>query len=293
MSFSADLKNEILNVNYKNNCCKTAFLQGLTFDVMQDETGELLLSYNDESIADLVVKMLSSRFHRDISVAPKKYLGRTIYELRFYSRSAHDFMTDYATADVLLSRFSCEQCVRAYLSGLFLSRGHITDPEKEIHLYFSFHSAAAAQIAADVLEQCCVLPKTIKRKNVTEIYYKSSNDVTTFLTFMGVGKPLFDILNSQIEKEIRNQENRATNCDTRNIERVVAACNKSAHLIAKLKSSGNWDTLPDALKITASLRLQYPDVSLSELAALHTPPVTKSGVSHRLQKISELAQLLK
>jgi DNA-binding protein WhiA len=103
---------------------------------------------------------------------------------------------------------------------------------------------------------------------------------------------VFELLNKKIEREIRGNENRVTNCDTGNISKYVAAALKQNAAIEKLERYGELDKLPDALRDTAMLRLRYPNVSLGELAEAHVPPITKSGLNHRLQKLIDLANEL-
>ena len=96
-------------------------------------------------------------------------------------------------------------------------------------------------------------------------------------------------MSAKIERDIRNEENRATNCVAQNIQKAVRAASEQVAAIERLKHSGRWDTVDESLRITAELRLEYEDATLAELAARHNPPITKSGLNHRLQKLMELA----
>jgi DNA-binding protein WhiA len=122
------------------------------------------------------------------------------------------------------------------------------------------------------------------------VYYKSGADIEEFLTLLNANRALFALINIKIERELRNNVNRAANCETGNIQRAVVASAQQTAAIQKLRESDRWDTLPDALRQTAQLRLDYPDANLVELALLHQPVLTKSGLNHRLQKLKALTE---
>ena len=103
---------------------------------------------------------------------------------------------------------------------------------------------------------------------------------------LGATNAAFELMNCKIERTIRNEENRATNCVARNISRSVEASRRQIEEIETLVTSGRIDTLPYDLKVTARLRLENPESSLTELALMHVPPISKSGLNHRLQKLS-------
>ena len=110
------------------------------------------------------------------------------------------------------------------------------------------------------------------------------------LTVCGANKTIFTFFDVHIEKDLRNLENRATNCVTRNIAKSVLAAGSQVEAIEALKATGMLDELSEDINITANLRLENPDMSLNELAGIHTPPISKSGLNHRLSKIIELAK---
>ena len=110
---------------------------------------------------------------------------------------------------------------------------------------------------------------------------------------MGATSGVFDILNTQVEREIKNNENRATNCDARNIQRSMSAAAKYISAIEYLEQCHLLDSLPEDLLATAKLRIRHPEVSLRELAELHNPAITKSGLNHRLEKIIFIYQKIK
>ena len=132
-------------------------------------------------------------------------------------------------------------------------------------------------------------PKIVRRKNGMHLYYKNSTAMEDVFSYLHAHKTLFALINQKIEREIRNDENRATNCVARNIQKAVTAAAEQTQAIERLRGSREWDRLSAPLRETAELRLSNPEATLSELALLHTPPITKSGLNHRLKKLSELA----
>ena len=96
-------------------------------------------------------------------------------------------------------------------------------------------------------------------------------------------------MSAKDEKRLRNSVNRRLNCDTANVDKSVEASREQAEAIRKLRAAGLLETLSDKLQMTAALRLEYPELSLSELAEEFDPPVTKSCLNHRLRKLMELA----
>ena len=125
------------------------------------------------------------------------------------------------------------------------------------------------------------------------IYFKAADVIEDIITYFGSNNSVFELINAKIEREIRNDENRATNCVARNIMKSVQASSKQFEAIEKIIYHGLFESLPDELRTTASLRYSNLDVSMAELAALHDPPISKSGLNHRLNKIMDFADSIK
>jgi DNA-binding protein WhiA len=130
-------------------------------------------------------------------------------------------------------------------------------------------------------------PKIVNRRSGNGLYFKNSTLIEEMLTYLKVTQSLFSLMNVKIERDIRNNENRATNCVANNILKAVNASQKHIDAIQKLIDFGRFEALDEELQITAKLRLKYDDVSLMELAKLHEPPISKSGLNHRLKKLMD------
>ena len=182
----------------------------------------------------------------------------------------------------------CPSCAAHLAAGLFVSHGSVTDPAKRYHLDLKFTSEKTAADAAAFLAECGLSPKTGKRGESGIVYFKDSGAIEDFLAFVGATGAAFDVMNSKIVKELRNSANRAVNCDTANIRKSLEAASKQIETVNAMISGGMLEKLPKQLKETALLRSKYDQLTIAELGAKHDPPITKSGVKHRLEKIGEI-----
>jgi DNA-binding protein WhiA len=200
-------------------------------------------------------------------------------------------MSDLSLSHLL--GFDCEACTRYFLRGAFITAGSVTDPAKTRQVTLSCRDGATARRLSEVLCEVGVPPHSIRRQNGMQLYYKNSVAIEDLFSYLHAHKTLFALINNKIEREIRNGENRATNCVAQNIQKAVKAAAAQTEAIEALQQSREWDKLSEMLRETALLRLSNPDATLSELALLHNPPITKSGLNHRLKKLTELASELK
>ena len=143
------------------------------------------------------------------------------------------------------------------------------------------------------MQELDLSPKETKRRGYPIIYFKEGESIEDCLYLMGAGNSMFEMINVEIEKELRNSVNRKTNCDTANIERMAKASASQIECILLIKNKKGLDYLKDDLKNIALLRMENPDASLSELSSLSDPKLSKSGINHRLSKIMAIAQELK
>lgn len=188
------------------------------------------------------------------------------------------------------SKCLCDGCRAVLVREMFVKYGSITDPAKQYHLDFSFKTEEERDAAYEILSSVGFdFRKTVRRERFI-IYIKESSVIEDFLVYMGAQNAAFDVMNSKIVHEFRNSVNRQVNCDTANIEKQLASVKKYTDAIKLLEENGKLDTLPDELKETARVRMENEQLSLADLGALLTPPVTKSGVRHRLDKILYYAQ---
>lgn len=191
------------------------------------------------------------------------------------------------------SILECENCLGSFLKGAFLCCATITDPSRSYHLEFSFSFPQILPILKSALEEAGFAPKQSIRKNgQAALYLKDSEGIADFLQWIGAQKEAFSILNEKIRRDLLNSANRQKNCDTANIDKMVAAAQVQIEAIERLQAAGMLSHLPSNLQETARLRCENPELSLPELAAMHSGSVSKSGVNHRLQKMVQMAKEL-
>lgn len=193
----------------------------------------------------------------------------------------------------IAASFRCQSCASHFAAGLFISHGSVTDPSKRYHLDLKFAAGSTADDVASFLSENGLSPKIGKRGDASIVYFKESGAIEDFLAFIGANSAAFDLMNSKIVRELRNNANRVVNCDTANIKKSLEASAKQLEMINELIDSGAIEQLPKPLKETALLRSRYDQLTIAELGAKHEKPITKSGVKHRLEKISEFYDSLR
>jgi len=182
---------------------------------------------------------------------------------------------------------------REFLRETFLEIGSMSNPEKGYHLEFVCENESQAKKITETMKLFDITAKTVLRKRYTIVYLKESEDIVNLLNVMGAHKCLMDLENLRILKDMRNSINRRVNCETANISKTVSAANKQIEDIEYIKEHYGFDNLSDNLREVAKVRLAYPDAALKELGEYLVPPVGKSGVNHRLRKLSELADSIR
>lgn len=191
----------------------------------------------------------------------------------------------------LLIKNSC--CARAFLRGAFLSVGSMSDPEKSYHLEFVCGDSAQAKQLEDVIREFQIEARCIRRKKYEVVYLKEGAAIVDLLNVMGAHVSLMNLENLRIVKEMRNSVNRRVNCETANISKTVTAASKQIEDILLIRDRYGFGNLPDNLRQMAEVRLEYPDAPLKELGGYLEPPVGKSGVNHRLRRLSEIADRIR
>lgn len=184
----------------------------------------------------------------------------------------------------------CDVCREVFWRTLFTVYGSVTDPLKSYHMEFSFYFEDERDTVLELIADTGFDFKPSVRKNKFILYVKDSVVIEDFLVYIGASAAAFDVMNSKIVHEFRNSVNRQVNCDTANIEKQLQAVKKYTDAIGALIDSGKIDSLPADLKETALLRIENDQLSLTDLGKLMNPPVSKSGVRHRLERIIELAE---
>ena len=184
-----------------------------------------------------------------------------------------------------------ECCKAAFLRGAFLAGGSVTDPEKGYHIELTTtHSSVAKETYPLIEEALGFYPKSAQRSGSHVLYLKQSDLISDFLTFLGAPVSAMGIMEARLEKELNNKVNRRCNCDDANTSKVVEAAQEQLAAIRVLRERGMTAKLPAKLLQAMKAREENPDASLTELAALMEPPISKPAMNHRLKKLVELAK---
>ena len=187
-------------------------------------------------------------------------------------------------------RCRCDGCRSVFFRKLFLLFGSVTDPSKSYQLDFSFGDADTAAFVRDCLASAGFSFGQSLRRGRTVLWLRESGAIEDILAYMGATSASFDMMNAKIEREFRGNANRQVNFDTANIGKQLRASMKYAEAVNVLKAAGKYDQLPEDVRLTGELRAANEQLSFEELGRLHLPPITKSGVRHRLDKILRAAE---
>ncbi|MBQ2325786.1 MAG: DNA-binding protein WhiA [Clostridia bacterium] len=178
----------------------------------------------------------------------------------------------------------CDKDLKVMLRGLFVSSGNIIDPNKGYYLTLSFTNEYIDYIYS-LLCSMDLEPKALKRHDEYILYYKESERIEDFLTVIGAGKFALELMEAKVLKETRNNLNRLNNAEIANMTRTAEASAEACDAIHKLEKHGMLSHMSDAVQETARLRLEYPEYNLEQLRELHSRPISKSGLYHRLNKL--------
>ena len=194
-------------------------------------------------------------------------------------------------ADGLALERSC--CRRAFIRGAFLASGSISDPNKGYHFEIVCPDPGRAAFLQRMMEDFGIAARTVARKKSYVVYVKEGSQIVDLLAVMGANVALMDLENIRIVKEMRNSVNRKVNCETANINKTVSAAVSQAEDIRLVAERVGLENLPEGLAQTAELRIRFPEASLKELGIMSDPQVGKSGINHRLRKLSRMAEDLR
>jgi len=183
-----------------------------------------------------------------------------------------------------------EHCRSAFFRGAFLAGGSVTDPAKRYHLELATSHYSVSREMSALLMEAGFSPKETTRKSNYITYFKQSEAIEDFLTAIGAPLAAMGVMNAKAEKAVVGGVNRRVNCDAANLDKAVEAAQEQIEAIRHLEERGLAEDLPARLRETARLRVEHPELTLSQLAELCTPPVTKSCLNHRLRKLMSMAE---
>ena len=182
-----------------------------------------------------------------------------------------------------------EQLARLLIREAFIKAGFINDPNKDYHLEILFKSKKKSEEVKDIIQNFGIDIKLTKKDSQYMLYLKDGEEISSFLALIGANKAVIKFEEVRVIKDTRNNINRLVNCETANLNKTINAAVKQIDAIKKLKKNKQFNKLPENLKEIANIRIEHPDITYEELGKMLSKPIGKSGVSHRLEKIVEIA----
>ena len=237
MSFADEVRAELCALPVKKICCRRALTAGLLFCVRTCEGKQMTVRYKQETVAALATEMIRQQYAKAPEIAVSGACGHRYYDLTFSSPACYKQFVQLSSPDADIEKvlnFSCESCRGAFLRGVFLACGTVNDPHKSFHLELSLPTGAELQPLSRFLEACGYPPRSMKRASGEGLYYKDGGSVEDLIGMTGAQHTVFEIINSRIERDIRNNENRATNCVAKNIEKTISAATRQMEAIDRL-----------------------------------------------------------
>lgn len=311
MSFSYDVKVELEKHTSDNRHCQIAELAAIIHyqgNLIRTPQGQLTLQITTENpfVLRKVFTLLSKTFNIEasecenntpkekkstvstVSITQEKELMEIFQAIKLLDGEGvlHQLRD---RINPLILKQSC--CQRAFLRGAFLSIGSISDPAKGYHLELVCSRQIQANQLCQMMNIFGLEGKIVERKNHYVVYLKEGAHIVDFLNICEAHVALMELENLRILKEMRNSINRRVNCETANIAKTINAASKQIDDILFIRDHVGFSKIADNLREIAEVRLEYPEATLQELGKYLDPPVGKSGVNHRLRKLSEIADL--
>lgn len=298
MSFASEVKEELCRTKIDRKCCAQAELYGVLLFCNSFTASELKIITGNMAFGKRLPELLRRAFKLtfDVIIEPGTTPGKGNFIItngdklatirKFYGYDGVGSLAHHINFAMLEE----DHCRVAFLRGSFLAGGSVNDPGKGYHLELvTTHYSVSRELSALLSEVNLVAKQTTRKSNYVT-YFKPSEAIEECLTLLGAPLSAMEIMNTKVEKHLRGSVNRRVNCDSANLDKAVNAAVSQVEAIAGYQARCGLDNLPDKLKETALLRLENPELTLSQLAEAFTPPVTKSCLNHRLRKLMELAK---
>lgn len=308
MSFSSEVKKEIVRMDRDKKCCILAEIAGFVRMCgkvsVKDASMKLVVATENPASARLILKLIKEYFDTNIKLLinqNKTLKKKRTYELHIDSsnkvelilreigmlriKEGQNHFPQEISTDIIRTR--C--CKRAFLRGIFLGGGTVSHPEKSYHMEIVSDSQILANDIRKLINGFGLKSKVFARRSNYIVYLKESEQISDFLALLGAGNQVLKFENVRIIKELRNKTNRIVNCESANLDKTVDSAVRQIHTIKKVDASLGLENLPPKLKELAKIRLANPESSLSELGQMLDPPLKKSGVNHRFRRLDEIA----
>lgn len=294
-SFSNEVKKE-LTQSITDKDKQFACLYGVLLFCRNITDKAISLSTESGEFAELFKKLVKSVYKDSVEVFSEitnKKNGSRIYNLSINGQEQTKKVLDRYNIVPEKRKINTEHIANnslgAFLAGVFFICGSVSNPYKEYHLEFTMPEERLFDDLHAVLLELAIDGRKTERKGTTVLYIKDSENIEDILTFLGARQSTIDIMNIKIYKDVRNKANRIANCDSANIDKVIAAAAKQIDDIKFIISNDQFDKLSEELRETAEIRLENPEMTLQEIGELLKKPIGRSGVMRRFKKISQIA----
>ena len=296
MSFAGDVKSELCRNRLSRKCCALAEACGVLLYCSRFDRGQVRIVTESAPFAQRLPGLFKRAFGvRFDQAGDPDSPGKQVFLLEdgakldlIWEQCAFDL--EGPAHHINFGLLEEQHCRLSFLRGAFLAGGSVTDPRKGYHLELATtHRSVSRELDALLLD-LGYTPKMTGRKGNYVTYFKQSEAIEDFLTAIGAPVAAMELMNAKAEKLLRNGVNRRVNCEAANVEKTVDAALEQRRAIQTLRERGLLEDLTPKLKEAARLREEYPELSLSQLAELCDPPVTKSSLNHRLQKLIALSR---
>ena len=297
MSFSSETKAELCRLPLQKRCCALAEAYGVLMYCNTFSATEIRIITSNPEFRDRLPRLFKKAFGCEFDpLPPGDIKGKYVLAITKPSVIEHIFASFGSDPKYTLAHHinlgvledSC--CKASFLRGAFLAGGSLTDPAKSYHLELATAHYNVSRETFSVLLELSFSPKDADRAGNYIIYFKQSEIIEDFLTLLGAPLAAMEIMSAKVEKDMRNAVNRRVNCDSANADKIVSAAQEQLDSIRRLEWLHGLEELPDKLQQAALLRIANPEASLTDLAALAMPPVSKSCMSHRIKKLMSLAE---
>ncbi len=290
--FSDNLHSELLRLAPQKVCCRRSMLAGLLLNADCGVDGSVYIRLDGKD-ADLASGLISSLYGRETAPELSNCYGRITAEMVVSSDKLSALLSEL-NPDPDRSGdpgfIKCRDCAGAFFAGIMLSSGAVSNPERESRIEIRVNDPARAETVAVCLSRRGLTPAVSERRGISSLLFRSADSAETLLAMCGATSSAMSMMQYKMVRELRGDINRRSNCEVNNLVRTAGAARAQLDAVARLRASGRYSGLSDELRMTAELREAYPEASLTELAALHDPPISRSGLNHRLEKLIMLSQ---
>ena len=296
MSYASEVREELCRNMPEKQCCRLAECYGIFLYCNTFSRQEIRIVTEHRTFAERLPRLLRKTFGVDFDQFPSLEMpGKLTFVVDAPEKlvrifDAYGLEQRTMALQINLGMLENPCCKKSFLRGAFLAGGSVTDPDKRYHLELVTGHRKVSNGAHSLLYELGLEPKDASRAGSSILYFKQSDWIVDFLTMIGAPVSAMQIIQAKMEKELRNRANRRVNCDTANLGKAVDAAQEQLAAIRRLREQGKLESLPEKLKVAALLREESPEATLTELAEGVDPPVSKSAMSHRMQRLIAMSR---